>query len=68
MVGTLCLCAHASSLCSQLFFHSVKDWVNELRTHVQHDIVLAIAGNKADLVSASLFILFSTYTHKRAHD
>ena len=30
-------------------FECVKDWVNELRTHVQHDIVLAIAGNKADL-------------------
>jgi GTPase SAR1 family protein len=30
-------------------FECVKDWVNELRTQVQHDIVLAIAGNKSDL-------------------
>mmetsp|Transcript_3845 Transcript_3845/g.6234 ORF Transcript_3845/g.6234 Transcript_3845/m.6234 type:complete len:205 (-) Transcript_3845:42-656(-) len=30
-------------------FECVKDWVVELRTQVQHDIVLAIAGNKKDL-------------------
>jgi len=30
-------------------FECVKDWVTELRTQVQHDIVLAIAGNKKDL-------------------
>eukprot|EP01114_Cavostelium_apophysatum_P015041 TRINITY_DN4023_c0_g1_i1.p1 TRINITY_DN4023_c0_g1~~TRINITY_DN4023_c0_g1_i1.p1 ORF type:complete len:207 (-),score=24.02 TRINITY_DN4023_c0_g1_i1:43-663(-) len=31
-------------------FESVKDWVRELNTNVNDEIVIAIAGNKCDLV------------------
>ncbi len=31
-------------------FECVKDWVNELRTQVQHDIVLAIGASPRELV------------------
>eukprot|EP01104_Vermistella_antarctica_P012703 TRINITY_DN3721_c0_g1_i1.p1 TRINITY_DN3721_c0_g1~~TRINITY_DN3721_c0_g1_i1.p1 ORF type:complete len:220 (+),score=50.71 TRINITY_DN3721_c0_g1_i1:217-876(+) len=31
-------------------FEAVKEWVDELRSNVEEDVIIAIAGNKVDLV------------------
>lgn len=42
-------------------FEKAKEWLEDLRKHVEPDIVLAIVGNKADAPSAFDFAIAEAY-------
>ncbi|EQC34125.1 hypothetical protein SDRG_08334 [Saprolegnia diclina VS20] len=45
-------------------FDKVKEWLSELRKHVDSDIVLALVGNKCDLPTNFNFGLAETYARE----